>query len=250
MAKFNHGVFTKTKGKLGGVVFQQYEGMQIGKEYQPNVKNPNTYLQTESRAKFKLASAVTSLLFPYLQPVIKANGIDYSRFQRGDILKRLYAVTGIDDQASTIQANLLSMPVFRTATQIGLVLNVASNTYNNHTVTATYGYTGERIGQGTLTPVCALYMFDNNGGTSVIVGGTVTTSLTGFTVSFTLPDGFEGSYVVMAYMTDELQSTTGIGYGDIVGAEQDIIASLSTAERLAETLGLSNLLTTSGYVVS
>jgi hypothetical protein len=98
MAKFNGGVFSKAKGKLAGVVFQQYEGMQVGKEYQPNVKNPQTTAQVNSRAAFKLVSQFVAL---YKQVLILAAATvsRYERAIRGELIKRLRreVVFGLDD---------------------------------------------------------------------------------------------------------------------------------------------------------
>lgn len=94
MAKFNHGIFSKAKNKLGGVTFQQYEGLQIGKEYQPNVKNPQTTKQVQCRAKFKVSSGFTALWFAILQYLNFET--TYDRFKRGIIVRLAYAQSIID----------------------------------------------------------------------------------------------------------------------------------------------------------
>lgn len=85
MAKFNGGIFSKAKGKLAGVVFQQYEGMQVGKEYQPNVKNPNSKKQVESRAAFKLASQLVAL-YQFVMLIAAANISRHIRTIRGRLV--------------------------------------------------------------------------------------------------------------------------------------------------------------------
>lgn len=85
MAKFNGGIFSKAKGKLAGVVFQQYEGMQVGKEYQPNVKNPQTKKQVGSRAAFKLASQLVAL-YQFVMIIAAANISSYTRTIRGRLV--------------------------------------------------------------------------------------------------------------------------------------------------------------------
>lgn len=89
MARFNHGVFSKAKGKLAGVVFQQYEGMQIGKEYQPNVKNPQTENQVISRAKLKAASTFIAAWWEVFKNLMFVEA--YERFQRGAAVAIAYA---------------------------------------------------------------------------------------------------------------------------------------------------------------
>lgn len=85
MARFNGGIFSKAKGKLAGVVFQQYEGMQVGKEYQPNVKNPNSEKQVSSRAAFKLASQLVAI-YQFVMIIAAANFSRYTRMIRGKLV--------------------------------------------------------------------------------------------------------------------------------------------------------------------
>ena len=82
MARQNHGPLSRAKGKLGGVVYQQYEGMQISREYQPVVKNPQTTKQVENRAKFKLSSQITAQFFDVLNIRLAKLSI-YTRKRRG-----------------------------------------------------------------------------------------------------------------------------------------------------------------------
>lgn len=103
MAKFNGGIFSKLKGKLAGVVFQQYEGMQVGKEYQPNVKNPNTDKQIAVRAAFKLASQLMAI-YEYIMLPAAAKVSTYARMVRGRVVATLRYAIGTDGGANpTIQ---------------------------------------------------------------------------------------------------------------------------------------------------
>lgn len=103
MATFNGGIFSKLKGKLAGVVFQQYEGIQVGKEYQPNVKDPNTDKQIAVRAAFKLASQFTALYEFILIPAA-ANVSSYTRMVRGKLVATLrYAIGTAGGENPTIQ---------------------------------------------------------------------------------------------------------------------------------------------------
>lgn len=60
MAKLNHVLFGQAKGKVGGVVLQRYEGMNIAREKPISVKNPQSDAQTTQRSKLKLASQITA----------------------------------------------------------------------------------------------------------------------------------------------------------------------------------------------
>lgn len=94
MARFNGGVFSKVKGKLAGIVFQQYEGMQVGKEYQPNVKNPSTSKQIAVRASFKLASQITAI-YEFVMLAAAAKVSIYTRMVRGKVVATLRSAIGV-----------------------------------------------------------------------------------------------------------------------------------------------------------
>lgn len=92
MARQNHGPLSRAKGKLGGVVYQQYEGMQIAREYQPVVKNPQTDPQTKNRARFKLSSQVIAQFKDvFMLRLTKLS--NYTRIRRGAALRAIFEVT-------------------------------------------------------------------------------------------------------------------------------------------------------------
>ena len=98
MARQNHGPLSRAKGKLGGVVYQQYEGMQISREYQPVVKNPQTSKQTTNRAKFKLSSQLVAQFSNTFNARLAKLSI-YTRIRRGAALNAIYNI--IDASAPT-----------------------------------------------------------------------------------------------------------------------------------------------------
>lgn len=95
MARQNHGPLSRAKGKLGGVVYQQYEGMQISREYQPNVKNPQSEKQVENRADFKLASQMVALYKEVINARLGKLSI-YTRTRRGAALEALKRIATTD----------------------------------------------------------------------------------------------------------------------------------------------------------
>lgn len=56
------GLFGKNSGRVGGVVYSNYRGIQVVRAYQPQVKNPNSQTQIAQRARFKLASQIAASL--------------------------------------------------------------------------------------------------------------------------------------------------------------------------------------------
>lgn len=61
MAKI-YGLFGSMNGKVADVVMAVRNGEQIVRKYQPNVANPSTQLQVESRAKLKLMSQMSAVM--------------------------------------------------------------------------------------------------------------------------------------------------------------------------------------------
>ena len=86
--------YLKGKGKLGNMVCAQIAGVTIGRDYNPNVKNPNTALQVAQRSNFKLASQVTAALAPVI--AIPREGLRSSRNLFIKKNKTLF-IAGIDE---------------------------------------------------------------------------------------------------------------------------------------------------------
>lgn len=59
-------LFGKINGKIGGVVFSTSGGIQISREYNPNVANPNTLAQINQRARMKLMSQLSATMAPVI----------------------------------------------------------------------------------------------------------------------------------------------------------------------------------------
>lgn len=67
-----NSVLGKMKGKIGNIVVSSVGGEVIGREYNPNVANPNTSAQVNTRSKFKLASQLSAVMAPVI--AIKKEG--------------------------------------------------------------------------------------------------------------------------------------------------------------------------------
>lgn len=70
---------SKGSGKLGATVFAVNSGVQIAREYQPKVSNPNTEAQQDTRARFKLMSQLSAVMAPVI--AIKKDGLKTARNQ-------------------------------------------------------------------------------------------------------------------------------------------------------------------------
>lgn len=67
-----NSVLGKMTGKVGNIVLSSVGGKVVGREYNPNVANPNTKPQQNTRSKFKLASQLSASMAPVI--AIKKEG--------------------------------------------------------------------------------------------------------------------------------------------------------------------------------
>lgn len=97
-----NGILGKASGKLGSAVFASQGGQQVVRQYQPNVKNPNTEAQTMQRARFKL---MTQLASSYANVIaIPRSGAQTSR--NLFVKKNMPLVIGNQDGAQVVYENL------------------------------------------------------------------------------------------------------------------------------------------------
>lgn len=136
MARQNHGPLSRAKGKLGGVVYQQYEGMQIAREYQPVVKNPQTAAQTENRAAFKLAS---QLLAQFKNVIVErlAKTSIYTRKRRGIAVNRIISVISKSDPEMPTALVDSVINAINEASVSGLAAPAITTVSNTHSIVAT-----------------------------------------------------------------------------------------------------------------
>lgn len=235
MARFNHSPLTRAVNKLGGIVFQQYDGMQIGREYQPNVKNPRTVAQTENRMRFKLASQLNALLAPLTDIIQKANGIQYERFQRGENLRLLYRKTYIDSIEN--DARIAILPMYRTSNPTGVTLSVsAAQATPGSPVVVTF--TRDNT-VGEVKGIVQIANLDDDGSrgssTRVITfeDGAATTTL-----NLTGGDRFR-SLGIVAVLTPETTDTGVIGITDI-SPDKIVLAALNRIVSVTAGSAMSN----------
>lgn len=90
------------RGKLGAAVFSSTNGQQVVRQYQPNVKNPNTVAQTMQRARFKLMTQIASSMAPVI--AIPRSGAVSSRNMF--VKKNMPLVIGTENGAQLVYENL------------------------------------------------------------------------------------------------------------------------------------------------
>lgn len=107
MAKINHILFGQGKGKVGGLVLQRYEGMNVAREKPISVKNPQSTKQIEQRAKFKLATQVTA----NFKEVISAKLANLSIYERSRRAASVNAIIGVVSTATPDSPQVLVQSV-------------------------------------------------------------------------------------------------------------------------------------------
>lgn len=97
-----NGIYGKGTGKLGNSVFAVSGGVQLMREYNPNVSNPNTDAQVNQRAKFKLMSQLAADLASVI--VIPKSGLVSARNQF--VSKNIALATSENGEASINYVNV------------------------------------------------------------------------------------------------------------------------------------------------
>lgn len=92
----------KVVGKIGSIVYSTNAGQIIGREYNPNVANPNTQAQINQRARLKLASQLAAALAPVI--AIPKDGMKSPRNQF--IALNMAQIIANDGVAQVIYENL------------------------------------------------------------------------------------------------------------------------------------------------
>ena len=242
MSKLNGGLFSKSRGKVAGVVTQQYAGLQVAKEYQPVVANPNTDRQQIVRAKFKLASQLTSLLGGFMNAIQVANGIQHAHFQRGKTLSEIYANTSGNMTEGVAVASINLMPNFRRAslTEANLVSGVT--TYASGTITFTANTSASVVGGSARLLVRTVVIYPD-GRTFSRTDNASASAAEGFVLTISAPNLPTGATIVqVGVMTQSYAGISGVSYSAIMAVSEGLEDALNVYSTLGlnETIAFSN----------
>lgn len=215
MARQNHGPLSRAKGKLGGVVYQQYEGMQVSREYQPVVKNPQTPKQVENRAKFKSASQIVAQFNEALNVRLAKISI-YTRTRRGAALNAIYgAVETESTSASTLFENVLSSINSKSMATVEAP-TMGAGADNTVTITATTG--------DVVTYVAANY--DSNG---KLLSREVSTFTSDGTAKSVSPDDNADTFAIMVVASRATTEAGRATLGNITGTNNEFLLEITRA---------------------
>lgn len=93
-----NGINGTGSGKLGSAVWSVKGGQQIVRQYQPDVANPNTQGQIESRSKMKLLSQLAAVAAPVI--AIPSEGLKSSR---NLFISKNYELSGYENDYAFVQ---------------------------------------------------------------------------------------------------------------------------------------------------
>ena len=202
MARQNHGPLSRATGKLGGVVYQQYEGIQVSREYQPNVKNPQSEKQVENRAKFKLASQTVGI-FKEIVNVRLAKFSIYTRIRRGaavEALKRR-ATWESDRNSELVMADAIAALNAKSLTEYSAPTLTVANSAFQVTAPADAEIIGVVAG------------FDSEG---VYIGRKVVSATgTGSATSFAIPSEYDNAKAMFVYTVAQTEEGRSL-YDNII----------------------------------
>lgn len=213
MARQNHGPLSRAKGKLGGVVYQQYEGMQISREYQPNVKNPQSEKQVENRADFKLASQTVALYKEIINARLGKLSI-YTRTRRGaalEALKRIAKDSG-DGAREIVFSQAVSAINQKSLTEYSAPTAIVNGTDFDVTAPADAEILGVIAG------------FDSNGkfaGRKIVSGTSA-----GASIKFAIPDDYATAKAMFVYTLPQTEEGRAI-YENIYDPEGMLMLDIS-----------------------
>jgi len=205
------GILGKGKGKLGNAVFAVSGGVQIMREYNPNVSNPNTEGQVAQRAKLKLMSQIAAVLAPAFG--FKKKGLVSARNQF--VSKNIGSCTFNDNQAEVNVQNLQLTP-----SDVALAALTVTGGEGSISVALATAAAGDikRV---------AYFVFKQNDDEQLeyVISGVVTEAGEGRT----FPKTFNvqaGSYVVYAYGIKDVSVNATMRYDDYMNSPQSQEATL------------------------
>ena len=141
-------------GKLADTVMTVRNGEQIARKYQPNVYNPSTPAQRETRAKLKLMSQLSAIMAPFVAMPRQGSISPRNRF-----VKKNYLLTGFSENTATVNLQSVqltdsvigSAPI--SATRTGSTISVACSRSNAGVADAMVYVLFEKQADGTLRHV-------------------------------------------------------------------------------------------------
>lgn len=225
---------SKGSGKLGATVFAVNSGVQIAREYQPKVTNPNTEAQQDTRARFKLMSQLSAVMAPVI--AIKKEGLKTARNQFQSIN---FGIVQYENENASINLNQVQL------------------TKSNRSFA---GFSADRSGgaaiaveldasmAATANRVVYIAYEKQNDGTLGLLGSKVC-SVAGDDGKFadTLPYTNK-SVVLYAYAIKDTDESVTVKFGNLIAPSAEKVAKLLVSS--SENMNAVNLTKTAGLTMN
>lgn len=221
MAKI-YGIAGPMSGKMGGTVMSVRNGVQIVRQYQPVVSNPNTAAQVSARARLKLMSQLAAVLAPSIAIRREKNVSGRNLF-----IKENYSLTSYENSQATI--DIPSVKVTKSA--VGLSAITVTRTGSSAAVSLSYGDT-------EVDRVVYIALVRNDDGSLRYYGSIVVerTSESG------VRDNFEGVITVsnaqayvLAYGVRDNTQAARVAFGNLLNESAETVAKLIVSRNLTES---------------
>ena len=225
---------SKGSGKLGATVFAVNSGVQIAREYQPKVANPNTEAQQDTRARFKLMSQLSAVMAPVI--AIKKDGLKTARNQFQSIN---FDIVEYENENASINLNLVQLTKSNRAFA-GFSADRSGGTSIAVELLASMAETADRV-------VYIAYVKQADGELSLL--GSKVCSAPGNDGKFadTLPYTDE-AVVVYAYAIKDTDASVTTKFGNLIAPSAEKVAKLLVSS--SENMNAVNLTKTAGLTMN
>lgn len=225
---------SKGSGKLGATVFAVNSGVQIAREYQPKVANPNTEAQQDTRARFKLMSQLSAVMAPVI--AIKKDGLKTARNQFQSIN---FDIVEYENENASINLNLVQLTKSNRSFA-GFSANRTNGSGISVELLASMAATADRV-------VYIAYEKQVDGTLSLI--GSKVCSVAGADGKFadTLPYSNK-AVVLYAYAIKDTDESVTAKFGNLIAPSAEKVAKLLVSS--SENMNAVNLSKTAGLTMN
>lgn len=227
-----YSILGKMKGKIGNIVISSVNGQVVGREYNPNVTNPNTLMQQNTRSKFKLASQLSAAMAPVI--AIRKDGAKSARNQfvqqNFDTINYNLGVASINLNQVQLTASNTPFAGFNADRSVGDFVNVKLNADSAASLSRVVYIEYQKLSDGSLQ------LFDS-----------VIASIPGDDGKFPGQLAYTDAEVLLyAYGIKDLDSGITTKFGNMVAPNAEHVAQLLVAStenmasvKLTRTAGLT-----------
>lgn len=225
---------SKGSGKLGSTVFAVNSGVQIAREYQPKVSNPNTEAQQDTRARFKLMSQLSAVMAPVI--AIKKDGLKTARNQFQSLN---FDIVEYENENASINLNLVQLTKSNRSF-VGFSANRTNGSAISVELLASMAATADRV-------VYIAYEKQVDGTLSLI--GSKVCSVAGADGKFADSLPYTNKPVVLyAYAIKDTDESVTAKFGNLIAPSAEKVAKLLVSS--SENMNAVNLTKTAGLTMN